>query len=65
MNKKDFSKLINWKKPFYKRLLCKHNYRGFNASGLTNGEYHSEVCTKGGKVKYNPVFWEYEGMGFK
>jgi len=65
MNKKQFLKLIKWRKPFYKRLFCKHNYKGFNASGLMNGEYHAEVCAKCGKVKDNPVFWEYEGMGFK
>lgn len=65
MNKKKFMKLASWKKPFYKRIFCKHTYRGYNASGLASGEYHAEVCTKCGKLKYEPVFWEYEGMGFK
>ncbi len=67
MTKKDFAKLVSWRKPFYKRLFCKHIYQGYNASGLlgTYGEYHTKVCKKCGKVKYDPVFWEYEGMGFK
>ena len=65
MNKKSIIKLINWRKPFCKRLLCKHNFKGYNASGLMNGEYHYKICTKCGKVKGEPVFWEYEGMGFK
>ncbi len=66
MTKKDFLKLVNWKKSFFKRLFCKHNYKGFDAKGLlANGEYHAEVCTKCGKVKDEPVFWEYEGWGFK
>lgn len=55
MNKKSIIKLIGWRKPFYKRLLCKHNFK----------EYHYKICTKCGKVKGEPVFWEYEGMGFK
>lgn len=66
MNKKKIEKLVKWRKPFYKRMFCKHKYQGYNASGLiANGEYHTEICTKCGKVKYEPVFWEYEGMGFK
>ncbi len=65
MNKKSIIKLIGWRKPLYKRLLCKHNFKGYNASGLMNGEYHYEICTKCGKVKGESVFWEYEGMGFK
>lgn len=65
MNKKQFAKLVQWRKPFCKRIFCKHDYKGFNARGLLNGEYHSSVCVKCGKVKDNPVFWEYEGMGFK
>ena len=66
MKKKDLIKLIKWRKPFYKRIFCIHKYQGYNASGLLmSGEYHTEICTKCGKVKYEPVFWEYEGMGFK
>ena len=65
MNKKQFSKYINWRKPFYKRIFCKHDYQGQNLIGLLKGEYHTEVCKKCGKVKYDPVLWEYEGMGFK
>lgn len=65
MNKKTIIKLINWRKPLYKRLLCKHNFKGYNARGLMNGEYHYKICTKCGEVKGKPVFWEYEGMGFK
>lgn len=65
MNKKEFAKLVKWRKPFYKRIFCKHKYQGYNASGLMNGEYHTETCIKCGKIKNEPVFWEYEGMGFK
>lgn len=65
MTKKTITKLIGWRKPFYKRIFCKHTYQGYNIRGLVSGEYHTEICTKCGKVKGNPVFWEYEGMGFK
>ena len=66
MNKKIIEKNISWRKPFYKRLFCKHKYKGYNINSmLLNGEYHTEICIKCGKIKYEPVFWEYEGMGFK
>ena len=65
MKKKQLYKFITWRKNIFKRLVCKHEFQGYNASGLMNGEYHTEICKKCGKVKYEPVFWEYEGMGFK
>ena len=65
MKRKQLLKLIKWRKPFYKRLFCKHKYQGYNVRGLINGEYHTEICTKCGEIKYEPVFWEYECMGFK
>lgn len=62
---KNLKRLISWRKPFYKRLFCKHDYKGYNFSGNLQGEYHTEICKKCGKIRYEPVFWEYEGMGFK
>lgn len=52
MNKKKFVKLIKWRKPFYKRIFCKHKWQGYNARGLTSGEYHTDICTKCGEIKY-------------
>lgn len=66
MDNKQLKKAITWRKLFYKRILCKHTYKGYNFSNLfLNGEYHTDICTKCGKIKYKPVFWEYEGIGFK
>ena len=65
MNKRQVSKYIDWRKNMFKRLICKHEYQGYNLQGSLRGEYHTEICKKCGKVKYKPVFWEYEGMGFK
>ena len=66
MNKREFKKYVKWRKPFYKQIFCKHEYEGYNLNMmLLSGEYHTEICKKCGKIKYEPVFWEYEGMGFK
>lgn len=57
MSKKEIIKLIVWRKPFYKRILCKHNYKRYCASGLFyNGEYHYKICNKCGKVKGKSEF---------
>lgn len=59
---------IRWRKPWYKQLLCKHDFQYFKAKEngvmLVSGEYRYLVCAKCGKYK-NKVFLEYEGMGFK
>ena len=51
MTKKSIIKLINWRKPFYKRIFCKHTYQGYNIRGLVSGEYHTEKCNKCGTYK--------------
>lgn len=65
MSAKEIVKLIKWRKAFYKRIFCKHKYQGYTAKGLINGEYYTEICNKCGKIKYQPIFLEYEEMGFK
>lgn len=58
---------IQWKKPWYKRLLCKHNFQYYKPKGgsrLASGEYRYLICSKCGKYK-NEIFLEYEGRGFK
>lgn len=64
--KKEFIKMITWRKPFWKRLMCDHKWKGYKASSFyAYGDYCTEICEKCGAIKYDPVFWEYEGMGYK
>lgn len=54
------------KKSFFKRLICKHEFKSFSCHhpGVLSGEDIYHICTKCGKSKHL-IFAEFEGWGYK